>query len=315
MLLSAHKPSMKRAREHAALDDFVETIFKRRKLSNSSHNQTFAGVHNMLPQHRNTFSEIAKNTTTNPSLMHNDVIAEFRLLELSDEASKAIFESGVDAFFEHQLPSVLKNVWMAVWNQKEILGLVRFSGSSRNQIRPIRKNVEKENYVYHLAGVLPHSIKINLRDAALWSPLEDVLCRRKLTELLMKNFQLQTRVIIPEDKPPQVLLCKICDYRAVGRQAMQNHYQKLHREIDTSRLILGQAEDTGLYKYPCCATKDDTHSSICCDSCNEWWHSICLQLTFRYSEDYIRKLTEDHGAKFTCPSCVFKKSCIRFWVV
>jgi hypothetical protein len=124
---------MKRAREHAALDDFVETIFKRRKLSNSSHNQTFAGVHNMLPQHRNTFSEIAKNTTTNPSLMHNvtfashskriasihicfeDVIAEFRLLELSDEASKAIFESGVDAFFEHQLPSVLKNVWMAVW--------------------------------------------------------------------------------------------------------------------------------------------------------------------------------------------------------
>ena len=79
---------------------------------------------------------------------------------------------------------------------------------------------------------------INLRDAALWSPLQDLHCRRKLTELLMKNFQLQTRVIIPEDKPPQVLLCKICDYRAVGRQAMQSHYQKLHREIDHSRLIV-----------------------------------------------------------------------------
>jgi len=203
-------------------------------------------------------------------------------------------------------------------NCGKVIGLIRFGGSLSSEearrVDPIfTDKPSKTEYHWLNTGRIPLQKPFAYSANVRWTRVSDPDLRKVLAEELTKRGETQPKIPIPKPTKKMIWKCPFCAETRSKKSTMISHCTRSHpKEYIPGVTQFESSPAPSGYKYPCCSVQDDTALSICCDTCESWWHEICLQLTFHYTHHYLETLKTTSGT-FTCPKCVEKSTGMRTW--
>jgi len=276
-------------------------------------------------------------------------LPEFRILAVRQPWAHALL-SGAKKIENRSfpIPPFLENVWLGLYVSKKftsderqhaecidlpnfsfpstdvlakdcgkMIGLIRFGGSLSSEDA---KNVDsiftdmpsKTKYHWFCNGRIPLPKSFDYSANVRWTRVSDTYARKILAKELKIRGETQPKIPIPKPTKKFLFSCPFCDQVRSKKVTILGHIQKCHPSNYYSGMPIDSKPAPSGYKYPCCGVCDDDALSICCDTCESWWHEVCLQLTFHYSHDHLHDLKSTNDI-FTCPECVRNKTLMQVW--